>query len=172
MRGRWGVGMTKDSQRIDTLPDSFGRAFKSGYLGDPEQVSALVGAFCAAIDSLLQDLGAGSVSQARFVELSQSLVRRYADVFAGRNPEYRTIAGYNERTLPIKLKVDLGEFWQSHRQTWNDDPLCVLFEWLFVHVAEAVKRADGDDALLGIMLRPAVEGAVKTLLGVEKRLRG
>jgi hypothetical protein len=168
--------MTDDSQRFDLpeqfigdVPDSFALAFKQGYLGDPEVVSSLVGGFCASAESLLYNMGSGATSKARFVELSKALVRQYADVFAGRNPDYQTMPGYNERSLQIKLKVDLGEFWQSNRKNWNDDPVCVLFEWLFAHSAESVKRADGDDDLLEIMLKPVVEDAVKILLDIERR---
>jgi hypothetical protein len=168
--------MADDSQRgdlpeqfIGEVPESFALAFKQGYLGDPEVVSSLVGGFCASAESLLHNMGSGATSKARFVDRSKALVRQYADVFAGRNPVYQTIAGFNERSLPNKLRVDLGEFWQFNRKNWDDDPVCVLFEWLFVHTAESVKRADGDDDLLEIMLKPVVEGAVKILLDIERR---
>lgn len=169
--------MEDDAQRIDDLPEQFigevpepfALALKSGYLGDPELVASLVGGFCASAEELLGHLRSDVMTKARFVERSKALVHQYADVFAGRNPDYQTIQGYNERSLPNKLRVDLGEFWRSNRHNWDDDPVCVLFEWLFVHVAEFVRRADGDDDLLAIMLKPYVQNTVKHLLGIEQR---
>jgi hypothetical protein len=41
----------------------------------------------------------------------------------------------------------------------------VLFEWLAVIAAEKIKRAQGDDMLLEVMLKPTVEYVVRVLTG-------
>lgn len=135
-------------------------------LGDPEAVARLVGEFCAGVENLMHG---GAASPEDFNDKANALVRRLADIFSGRDAAYKTIAGYNEVRLPAKLRVDLGEFWQKQRAKWGDDPVCVFFEWLFVHTAEFIKRADGDDMLLEVMLKPTAQQAVKVLLGIEQR---
>ena len=94
---------------------------------------------------------------------------RNANIFSGRDPAYRTIKGYHERTLQQKLIADLGEFWRKQRGSWGDDAVAVLFEWLGVILAEKLKLAQGDDMLLEIMLKPSVQYTVQVLLGMEKR---
>jgi hypothetical protein len=153
-------------QHEENVPDSFVDAFDGDYLGDPDVVASLVGEFCAGVENLMNG---GASSPKDFNDKANALVRRLADVFSGRDSAYTGIPGYNEVRLPAKLRVDLGEFWTKQRAKWDDDPVCVFFEWLFVHVAESVKRADGDDMLLGVMLKPTVQQAVKVLLGIEQR---
>lgn len=155
-------------QHEEEIPASLGRAFDSGYLGDPDVVSGLVGRFCSSVERLLCG---GAASKEDFVARSNALIRAHADIFAGRVAGYTPVEGYNSVTLPAKLTADLGEFWTKQRAKWNDDALCVFFEWLFVHAAEFVKRADGDDMLLEIMLKPTVQQAVRVLLGIEERQR-
>lgn len=70
---------------------------------------------------------------------------------------------------PFDLSNDLGEFWPTHRVKRGDDAVCVFFEWLFVTAAEYIKRADGDDMLLEVMLRPTVEQAINHLMSFEER---
>jgi hypothetical protein len=158
-------------QRDETIPESFAKALDVNYLGNPDTVNSLVSRFCAEFSELLQNLKAGSVDKAQFVESTKQLINQYADIFSGRNASYTTIAGYNNRTLPIKLKADLGEFWQKQRSSWNDDPVCVLFEWLAMILAEKIKLADGDDMLLGVMFKPSIQYTVQVLLGIEQRVR-
>lgn len=135
------------------------------YLGDPNVVAGLVGQFCAEVESLMSD---GASSKEDFISKSHYLIHHFADVFSGRTDDYKSVPGYSSTRLPAKLKMYLGEFWDKQHTKWNDDPVAVFFEWLFVNVAEYVKRADGDDMLLEIMVKPTVQQAVKTLLGIER----
>lgn len=48
--------------------------------------------------------------------------------------------------------------------------MAVLFEYLAVMAAEKMKRADGDEDLLEIMLKPTVQYVVHVLIGTEARL--
>lgn len=157
-------------RKTEYIPESFGEAFKDSYLGDPETVTQLVSAFLASFEHMLSDKESGNLSPAMFVEKAHAMVSHYADIFSGRAPGYRAIAGYHSRSLGNKLKVDLGEFWQKNRGTWNDDPVAVLFEYLAVMAAEKMKRADGDEDLLEIMLKPTVQYVVHVLIGTEARL--
>lgn len=157
--------MTNRSGLASTIQDEE----ESYSLGDPDVVAGLVGQFCAEVESLMSG---GASSKEEFRAKANGLIHAYGDIFAGRTDVYQPIPGYNMVRLPAKLKVDLGEFWQQHREKWGDDAVCVFFEWLFLHVAESVKRADGDDMLLEIMVKPTVQQAVKTLLGMEKRQGG
>lgn len=153
-------------QHKENVPASFADAFADNYLGNPEVVSGLVGQFCANIEHFMNG---GTASKDDFIAKSHAMIREYADIFSGRSEAYKPMVGYNTITLPAKLIADLGPFWAEHRGKWNDDSVCVFFEWLFVTVAEQVKRADGDDFLLEVMLRPTVQQVVKILLGVERR---
>lgn len=153
-------------QHEENLPASFAESFSGKFLGDPDVVAGLVGGFCASIEQLMNG---GASSKEDFVEKANSLVREYADIFSGRNTSYRAVAGFNNVTLPAKLRADLGEFWALHREKWGDDSVCVFFEWLFVNMAEFIKRADGDDDLLEIMAKPTVQQAVQHLMGTEQR---
>ena len=153
-------------QHEEQAPRSFADSFTAGFLGDPGVVSGLVGKFAASVESLLSG---GASSKEDFVAKANGLVRAYADIFAGRVGAYKTIPGFHSVSLPAKLRADLGEFYGAHRSKWGDDPLCVFFEWLFVHVTEAVKRADGDEMLLEVMLKPTLQQANRHLMGTEER---
>lgn len=96
-------------------------------------------------------------------------VMHVADIVSGRDPAWRIIKGYHDFTLGNKLMADLGSHWKDHAAQWNNDPVCVLFDWVAAWAFEYIKRADGDDMLLGVMLRPTVDYAVHVILGTEKR---
>ena len=156
-------------QHEQIAPASFSDAFANNYLGSPTVVAELVARFCAGVEADIAGLRAGRLGKEAFVAGLRAQVRRYADIFSGRDPGYKTVLGYHERTLNFRLMADLGKFWQKHRAKWADDPVCVLFEWLAVILAEKVKMADGDDMLLGVALGPTVEYTVGVLTSTEKR---
>lgn len=148
---------------VDAQP-GFNASLAPNYLGNPTLVSGLVAAFCADVMGLVESHGP------EFKRESRDLVMQLADVFAGRNPEFITIKGYNETSLKGKLMADLGDFWRVQRSDWNDDPAAVLFWLLFVQLVEALKRADGDEVLFGVIMRPHIQGVVQRLLGIERRV--
>jgi hypothetical protein len=156
-------------QHEEVIPESFGGATADNYLGSPAVSARLIGQFCAEVEADITSLCGGLVSSSAFSDGLVTKVRRFADIFSGRDPEYQTIKGYHEHTLRFRLMADLGEYWQSHRAKWNDDPVCVMFEWLAVTLAEKVKLSDGDDMLLGVMMGPTVEYCTKVVLGTERR---
>jgi hypothetical protein len=156
-------------QHEEIAPDSFNDAFKPNYLGNPEAVAALIASFCTSVEKLVGDVMYGRITPEVFTESLKVQIRLQADIFSGRDPEYITVKGYNEHNLGFKLMADLDHWWQANRAKWNDDPFCVLFEWLAVMVAEKVKLADGDEMLLEVMLKPSVQWAVHELLGNEAR---
>ena len=156
-------------QHEEVIPESFGGATADNYLGSPAVSARLIGQFCAEVEADIAALRLGAMDKTGFLAGLVAKVRLFSDIFSGRDPEYRTIKGYNEHTLRFRLMADLGEYWQSHRSKWNDDPVCVMFEWLAVTLAEKVKLADGDDMLLGVMMGPAVEYCTKVVLGTERR---
>lgn len=94
-----------------------------------------------------------------------------AGIFSGRDSGYSIIKGYNDHSLGIQLKIDLGPHWDAHRHEYADDPVAVLFDWLAALVIEKWKLADGDDMLLGVMIGPSMQYTVKVLLGIEERAR-
>lgn len=155
----------------DVLPESFKDGLAPNYLGNQELVTRLVSEYSAKVEEAINRLGAGETSPAEFVDSSVALVREYAGIFSGRDPRYLPIVGYHGQSLPMKLQADLGEFWRKRRSAWNDDAVCVLFEWLAMMLAEKMRTADGDDMLLGIMFKPSFQYAVQVLLGVEQRAR-
>ena len=156
-------------QHQEFVPASFGLAAADNYLGSPAVASRLIAQYCSETEADINAMRSGGLDKAAFLSGLQARVRRFADIFSGRDPEFKTINGYHEHTLRFRLMADLGQYWQGHREKWGDDPVCVLFEWLAVTIAEKVKLADGDDMLLGVMLGPSVEYATKVMLGTEAR---
>jgi len=154
-------------QHKENLPASFGDSFDSGYLGSPLLVNNLVGQFCSAVESLLF----AGIGEEEFVPRATGMIKRYADVFSGRNPEYKVVAGYHDQTINYRLMADLGDFWTKNRAKWNDDAVAVFFEWLLVMLAEKVRLASGDDLLLEVMFKPTFQYAVGVLLGTGDRIQ-
>lgn len=161
-------------QHKEVAPASFAQAFNENYLGNPDNVSRFVAEFCALAESTIIDFMAGRVDKDLFDPAIKNLIRHYADIFSGRRaPEYGFVKGYNDFTLPHKLKVDLGDFWQQRRARWDDDAVCVLFEWLALHLVESAKKfpEESDDWMKAIDLKPSIQYAVKVLLGIEERAK-
>lgn len=156
-------------QHNENVPVSFADALSGSYLGDPEVVSTLVATFCTGVEQTLSQLQRGEISKEQFDKGCNEAIRHYADIFSARDPGYKPIVGYHGQTLNYKLMADLGEFWRKQRGKWNDDSVAVLFEKLLVNLAESLKRSDGDDMLLGVMMRPTMDYTVGVLLGTEKR---
>ena len=155
------------NERYKIAEGAFSDTSSPTYLGNSETVNRLVSEFCAG---MLPLLSGQAESPEDFVQKSKALIRKYADIFSGRNPDYQTIKGYNEISLPAKLKADLGPFWRSQRQHWDDDALCVFFSWLGRMLHEDLKVAKDDDMLLGVMFKPTMQQAVQILLGIDRRL--
>lgn len=153
-----------DQERLTGALPGIEDSLNPMYLGNPDLVTRLVADFCTSLMGLVET-GDGAAFKSGIV----ILVNHYADIFAGRLPDYKTVIGYNEVTLPQKLKADLGEFWQAQRSAWDDDPIAVLFWWLVVHLVGSIKRADGDEMLYEVMVTPYVQGVVRRLLGIEAR---
>jgi|GEM_PF-2195987 len=159
-------------QHEEVVPASFVDAFSENYLGNPDNVSRLVAEFCSRAEATIIDFMAGRVDKDLFDPAIKNLIHHYADIFSGRRaPEYGFVSGYNDFTLPNKLKADLGDFWRQRRARWDDDAVCVLFEWLTLHLVEAVKKwpDEEDDWVKEIDLKPSIQYAVKVLLGIEER---
>lgn len=96
-------------------------------------------------------------------------VLELARIFSGNDPAHPPVKGYHGFTLPAKLQADLGPFWAAHRAEWGDDAVAVLFDWLGALTLEACRKADGDDDLLGSLLKEPARYAVGVLLGTEAR---
>lgn len=139
-------------------------SFDPTYLGNPDVVERLVAEFCTAVLGLIDG------GKATFKDGIKPLITRYADIFSGRSPDYKPMIGYNKVTLPGKLMADLGEFWPAQRAQWNDDPVQVLLWWPTNYLVDAATKADGDEMLFEVMVKPYVQGVVQRLLGIEKRL--
>ncbi|GAB2898587.1 hypothetical protein GCM10027046_30610 [Uliginosibacterium flavum] len=137
------------------------------YLGNPEVVTMLVGRFCAEFEELLSS--PVRFDKVMFRDKCNAQIRRYADIFAGRNPDYQIIEGFTEVKLPMRLRAALGEFWIKNQANWEGDDLCVFFEWLLVMLFDFIKKASGDDMLLEIMAKPSIQSSVRLLLGMEMR---
>lgn len=150
------------------LPPIFVDGPEANYLGSPDVVAGLVGEFCARAEKLLMD---GIEDKQKFKAEAEALIRRYAGIFSGKEPDFGTVKGFHGIALPQRLKVALTEFWDRRHEYWAGDAECCFFEWLFVTLAEFVKRADGDDWLLGVMVKPTVQQAVKTLLDFDRKAR-
>ena len=162
-------GILMGIQHEQIAPASFSEAFAENYLGSPQVVAGLVSRFCSQAEADFANLRAGALAKQAFTDGLNARVRAYADIFSGRDPAYKTVMGYHEHTLGFRLMADLGEFWQKQRGQWGDDPVCVLFEWLAVILADKVKMADGNDMLLGVAFGPTLQYAIGVLSGNGKR---
>lgn len=151
------------------IPPSFSEVASRGFLGDPDVVTRIVANFCRAFEKALALKEHGELAPEQFVERMTALVRENAAIFAGENPDYRIVAGYHDASLRYKLMADLAPFWRSNRAKWGDDPVCVLFEWLAVMMAEKLKEAAGDDVMFQVKFGPLMKYAVGVLLGSEAR---
>ena len=160
--------MTK--RRDDTVPESFAVAFGGNYLGDPTVVKRLTGEYLVSFEKLLRSRSDNQITADEYKTNCSELVWHYADIISGRDPAYEIIKGYHDQTLKYKLMADLGEMWRKNRARWDDDSVCVLFEWAALVYAEHLKKADDDEILLGIMFRPTYEYFVQVILGIEKRV--
>lgn len=160
-------------QHKEVIPASFADAFSDNYLGDPEVVSRLVVAFCVRIEALVKARLNGDISPDQLKANASADVIKISDIFAGRNPEYKVIKGYHGYSLPGKLIGDLLPHWQVARKRWNDDPTCVLFDWLFCLVMEATRKwpDESDDYMKEIDLKPSIQYTIKVLLGIEERVQ-
>lgn len=156
---------------IIEVPKSFKDGLSGSSLGDPAVVQRLIGQYLAAFEADYYKLVSGQMSKADFVKATDDRVRKHADIIAGKDPNYQTIIGYHERTLPAKLMADLGPVWIKNRAKWNDRSVCVFFEWLAVTLANALKRADGDEDVLSVLIGTNVQYAVKVILGIEERMK-
>ena len=159
--------MANKNLRYKIAPGAFCDPSSPTYLGNPDVVSSLVGKFCADVEALLVRLSSRDVvlSDAK-VEL-HGLVTKIADIFAGRSVEYDPIKGYNGISLDGKVVALLGPYWSSQRAEYADDPMSVFFDWLSAIFTEKWRLADGDDMLLGVMIKPSLQSANRILLGIE-----
>lgn len=152
-------------------PPSFLESAASEYLGSPEVVTPIVAGFCQAVEQALKDEEYGKIKPEEFVAKVTALTRDTAAIFSGDHPDYKTIPGYHDGALRYKLMADLAPFWRVARSRWDDDPVCVLFEWLGVMMAEKLKETQGDEILFQVKFGPLMRYAVGVLLGVEARAR-
>ena len=156
-----------ENERYKIAEGAFSDTSSPTYLGNSETVNRLVSEFCAR---MLPLLSGQAESKDDFLAKYRALCIEYADIFSGRNPKYQTIKGYNEISLPAKLRADLGPYWRSQREYCNDDPVWAFFSWLGSVLHEKLKIAKDDDMLLGIMFKPTMQQAVKILLGIDQRM--
>lgn len=150
-------------------PPEFVGLGADNYLGNPHLVTRLVAEYCSKCRALLEQRAAGQIDEARFVKLADGVGGEFADIFAGRNPAFTIIIGYNNVTLNARLRVELGSFWQENRDRYGDDPYRAFFGWLLWAVFNAWQKADGDDTLEEVIAGPSVAQAVRLLLGTDRR---
>ena len=162
--------MDQDIARYAIAPGALSDTSSPTYLGNPDVVTALVGGFAANVEAMRTGLLSGSISAEVAKHDLRMKTRHLADIFSGRDAGYQIIKGYNDVSLGAKLRADLREYVQVHRTECSDDPVAVLFEWLFAVIMEKLKFADGDDMLLEVMLKPSMQYTVKVLLGIEARV--
>lgn len=144
---------------------------EENYLGSPAVVGRLVSTFCYQAEQILVAKGSGVITADQCAAQFVALCREYGGIFSGEDPEYKTIIGFHgaNRSLWIRSQVELGEFWREHKDTFGENPVSVMFYWLFLWVLDAFNKADGDDMLLGVMLSPRIEQMNERLLGIEER---
>ena len=158
-------------ERHRVLPEALSDPAADNYLGNADLVNMLVGKFCAKIEAVRNATIANAVSGDQAIKECDDEIQRLADIFSGRDDHYKKIIGYNDFTLPAKLRADLSAYRRMCRPKWLNDPVAVLFDWMASLIFEAAKRADGDEILFGVILMPDLQYTVQVLLGIEKRLK-
>jgi hypothetical protein len=153
----------------DFFPPSFAAGLSDRNLGSVVVVAGVVGRFLADTEAAVGALAHGELDPDGFVAAQAQRIRDAADVFAGRNPRYIPLDGWNGISLNGRLQADLGDYWSRRRANWGDDACAVFFEWLTTVLVDRWKLADGDDVLLASAMRPIAEQAVNKLTGSERR---
>jgi hypothetical protein len=146
-------------------------ADKPNFLGSPAIVTKLVSEYSEAVYEMTKARGSGAMSGDLFKQNLGELIDRNADIVMGRNPDYVSIMGWNNRfALGMAIRQYLGVFWDNTKGSYGDDPGKVLFAFLAAHIVEqAVASQNGDPDLAGAKIRSVIDGVIKLLLGLAER---
>lgn len=138
----------KRIERWTNTPQSFEQQMEPNYLGSPTVVLGILERFVAEIFGWVRLRAANTLSASEMTEQAHERAPDFARIFAGEDPAYQPIVGWNTRVggLQETIKVDLGHYWQSQRARHGEDPYQVLYAWLVWAVVDALK---GDDEDLG-----------------------
>lgn len=143
------------------------------YLGNPDVVNRLIAQFCAETEADVRQVAAQRLTAQKASADILERAKRYADIIAGRDPEWEIVRGYHDVSLDGKLRADLRVFWPKVKDKADGDPYRVLFLWLAALVADGCKRwpSYDYDHLFAEYMRPNIRYAVKVILGIEERER-
>lgn len=155
--------------KLTDLPPSVEEALGPGYLGSPKVVEDLLRGYISEVMDWVQRRGMGVMSAEQMTNLIKERSEDFATIFAGENPGYTPIRGWNSRTLGLSqyLKSDLGHYWQSNRADFGDDPLRVFYMWLVWGVTDAMNA--GDDSITAAKMGSRISQAIRFLTGSVKR---
>jgi hypothetical protein len=157
------------TDRFTDLPESFSQQMAPNYLGNPVVVSGILQPYLAEMLEWVKARGAGTLSAAQMAEHARDRAAVFARDFAGENPDYLPVAGWNTRVggLQETIKIDLGHYWQSQRAAHADDPYQVLYAWLLWAVVDALKG--GDDDMANATMGQRIQQLVRLLTGSTAR---
>lgn len=147
----------------------FGNAGDKSFLGDPEVVGGLVADYCQTVRTALEQRVAGVLPEDGFIAEIEAERDKYAAIFRGQDAAYTPMIGWNDVSLPIRLKVELGPYWQQNRDKNDDDPVKCLFAWLCWAVFDAVSKAQGDPDLEAEILSERTGSVIRLLIGADQR---
>jgi hypothetical protein len=162
--------MDKDrTDRFTDLPPSFEQQMAPNYLGNPNVVAGIVQPYLTEILEWVKARSAGTMTAPEMTARAHERAAAFARDFAGENPAYLPIEGWNTRVggLQETIKADLGHYWQSQRAAHGDDPYQVLYAWLVWAVVDALK--DGDDDMANFKMGQRVQQLIRMLTGSAKR---
>lgn len=158
------------SSKHDPSP-SIAASLADNSLSRIDVVRELVASFCARSEALLAKAVNRTIKDPEYSNQRDALIRELTDIFTGKNPAYRPIAGYHDAGLQGKLSADLGDYYVQRRHAHDDDAVAVLFEWLFAHIGDGMAKGHGDDEVMAETIRIPIKYTTEVLLSIEKRQR-
>jgi hypothetical protein len=157
-------------EKLTELPPSFEQQLAGNYLGSPAVVGSILQGFITQMVEWVHQRGLGTMTAADMVAKAHERARDFAAIFAGEDPAYLPIKGWNARIggLQEYLKTDLGHYWQSQRASHEDDPYRVLYAYLLWAVVDAMTKHEDEDLAAAVM-GGRIQQVIRLLTGSNRK---
>jgi hypothetical protein len=158
--------MKKDA--FDEQPKPLPGSLPGADLGSSAVVSAVIDGYVEEIFEWLLARSSGTMDGAEMKEAIRLRGREFSAIFAGDNPDYLPVAGWNSRLggLGEILRDELGDYWQAQRYRCDDDPYRVMYAWLVSAVCDSITENGTSRAQRA--MGGSIEQAVRVLTGMPR----
>jgi len=146
-------------------------AGKKNYLGAPAVVTKLVTDFSDEIYEMVKARGSGAMSKDEMTAELGRVIPKNADIILGRNPDYNGVMGWNNKyALGLSIRQYFGDYWESHKDAYDNDPGQVLFAYLAAHIVDqAIASQNSDPDIAGAKIWRITDNVIKLILGQNER---